>query len=104
VFGVLKIAFARDRIAGGLRVARELKVFLGDVVGGSPDLYVRTVGFVHACQRIMAAAIAPAHALVLSISHFEPSLPLCGIAASPDHPPPPLAGERTKHPAAGTPH
>src|SRR5690606_19058840 len=75
-------AFGGDRVAGGLRVARELQVLLGDMVRCSPDFHVRTVRLVDPGQRIVSAAIAAAHALVLSVSHFIPSLSLRGIAAS----------------------
>jgi len=86
MFGVLEVIFRRDRIARGLRVARELKIFLGDMVGRAANLHVGAVGFIHPCQRVMVAAIiivvvaaviiiAPAHALVvivvlmLTVSH-----------------------------------
>jgi hypothetical protein len=48
MFGVLKIIFGRDRVAGCLRVARKLHVFLGDVGGVATDLHFRSVGFVDA--------------------------------------------------------
>ena len=54
VLGVLIVVFGGDRIAGGLRVARELDVFLGDVDGGAADLHVRAVRFVDPRQRIVA--------------------------------------------------
>jgi len=85
MFGVLKVIFRRDRIAGGLRVTRELKIFVGDMIGGAADLHVRPVGFIDPCQGIVIAAIvvvvavvvvliaAPTHALVvvmlLTVSH-----------------------------------
>ncbi len=43
VLGVLPVALRRDRVAGGLRVAGELQVFLGDVLRGAADLYVGAV-------------------------------------------------------------
>jgi hypothetical protein len=84
VLGVLQISFSGDGIAGGLRVASELRVFLGNVVGGSTDLHIGTVRFVHARHRIVTATIAAAHALivVLPVSHCIPSLSLRGSAAS----------------------
>jgi hypothetical protein len=87
MFGVLEITFRRHGIAGGLGVARELCVFLGDVVSGSADLHVRAVRLVHPRHRIVATAIASAHAIlvvivmVLSVSHHTLSLVLCGNAA-----------------------
>jgi len=86
VLGMLEVIFRRDRIARGLRVARELKILLGDMVGRAADLHVGAVGLIHPRQRVMIAAviiiivvvvviIAPAHALVvivvlmLTVSH-----------------------------------
>ena len=53
MFGVLIIVFGRDRIAGTLRVAGELQIFLGDVGRGPPNFHVRSVGLVHARQWIL---------------------------------------------------
>src|SRR6202521_2491332 len=90
VLGVLQIAFRRDGIARGLRIARELHILLGDVVGGAPDLHVGAVRLVHARQRIVtaataaaAAAIAGPHALLLSVSHRRSILRSLGFKVSP---------------------
>ena len=69
MFGVLIIIFGGDRIAGALRVAGELEIFFGNVGCRSPDFYVRSVGLVHARQRILVVmdhpyAVTTAHALV----------------------------------------
>jgi hypothetical protein len=95
MLGVLEISFRGDRVTGGLGVARELGVFLGDVVGGSPDLHVGAVRFIHPRHRIVAAAIASAHPLivVLPVSHFIQSLFLRGTAAL-------LTNTRFPHPEA----
>jgi hypothetical protein len=69
VLGVLKVIFRRHRVARGLGVARELYVFLGNVIGGPTDFHVGTVGFVDPRERILAFAVAPAHAFVLTVSH-----------------------------------
>ena len=82
MLGMLEIIFRRNRVARGLRVARELKIFFRDVVRGSADLHIRAVGFVNPCQGIVAApvvivvvivVVAPTHALVvvmlLTVSH-----------------------------------
>jgi hypothetical protein len=73
MLGVLVIIFRGDRISGALRVAGELEIFFGDVGCRSSNFYVRSVGLVHSRQRIlmMAAAlpVAPAHTLVLTVSH-----------------------------------
>jgi hypothetical protein len=81
MFGVLVVVFCRDRIAGTLRIAGQLKIFLGNVGGIAPDLQVRSVGLVHARQWILVmvmmmttatttfTAVATPHALVLTVSH-----------------------------------
>jgi len=79
VLGMLVVVFGGDRVAGGSCVAGELKVLLGDVVGGSADLHVRAVRLVDPRQGIVMAAaatvmlalvsVATAHALVLTVSH-----------------------------------
>src|SRR5271156_671318 len=82
MLGVLVVVFGRDRIAGTLRVAGQLKVFFGNVRGIAPDLQVRSVGLVHARQWILVmvmmmtatatatfTAVATPHALVLTVSH-----------------------------------
>ena len=80
MFGVLVVVFCRDRIAGALRIAGQLQVFLGNVRRIAPDLQVRSVGLVHARQWILVmvmmmtatttfTAVATPHALVLTVSH-----------------------------------
>lgn len=72
MFRVLIIVFGCDRVSGTLRVAGKLKIFLADMRRGSPDFHVRSVGFVHARQRILvmtALAVATAHSLILTVSH-----------------------------------
>ncbi|MCK9907653.1 hypothetical protein MXD81_00820 [Microbacteriaceae bacterium K1510] len=76
MFGVLIIIFGRDRIAGALRVARELNVLFSDVRGSAADFNVGPVRLVDARQRILAltvaaAVIATPHAL-LTVSHDVP--------------------------------
>lgn len=48
MLGVLIIILGRDRISGTLRVAGKLKIFFGDMRGGSANFHVRPVGLVHA--------------------------------------------------------
>jgi hypothetical protein len=79
MFGVLEIVFRCDRITGRLRVACELQIFLGDVIGGAANLYVGTVRFINPSQGILIAAVVivltapPTHTLVvvmlLTVSH-----------------------------------
>jgi hypothetical protein len=57
MLGVLEIIFRRDRIAGGLRVARELKIFLGDMIGRAANLHVGAVRFINPRQRVLIAAV-----------------------------------------------
>ena len=77
MLGVLVIVLRRDRIAGCGRIARELDIFLGDMIGGAADLHIRPVGFVNPRQRIMTlAAVTSTHAmmlmLVLTVPHGSP--------------------------------
>ena len=82
VLGVLEVVLGGDRIAGGLRVAGELQILFGDVMGGTADFHLRSVRLVDPRQRIvmMAAAAVVAlvvavtspHALVLTVSHGSP--------------------------------
>ena len=69
MLGVLKVVLCRHRVARGLRVARQLYVFIGDVIGSPADFHVGTVGFVDPRERILALAVAPPHAFVLTVSH-----------------------------------
>jgi hypothetical protein len=84
MLGMLEVVLCRDRIAGRLRVACELKIFVGDMTGRSADLHVGAIGFVNPGKRVVIAAViiivvavivvvAPAHALVvmlmLTVSH-----------------------------------
>jgi hypothetical protein len=63
-----------------LRIARELKIFLGNVGGVASNFHVRSVGLVHAGQWILLVmmvvaaaaftAVATTHALIiLTVSH-----------------------------------
>jgi len=88
MFGVLVIVFGGDRVAGALRIAGELKIFFRNVGRGAPNFHVRSVGLVHARQRILVMttlAVATPHALVLTVSHgllfCQP--PLCAAAWMP---------------------
>jgi hypothetical protein len=80
VLGMLEVIFSRNRIAGRLRIARELKIFVCDMVGRATDFDVGTVRFVNPSQVVVTAAIvvllivAPAHTLMvlvlmLTVSH-----------------------------------
>src|SRR5262249_15011249 len=69
MLGVLKVVSRRQRVARGLGVTRKLYVFLGDVVGCPADFHVGTVRFVDPRERILALAVAPPHAFVLTVSH-----------------------------------
>jgi hypothetical protein len=72
MLGVLIIIFRCDRVAGTLRVARELKIFLGDMGRGPADFYVLPIGLVHSRQRILMMAtltVTTAHTFILTVSH-----------------------------------
>jgi hypothetical protein len=81
MFGVLKIIFRRDRIAGRLGITRKLEIFLRHMIGGSANLHIRAVRFINPRQGILIAPvvmlliiIAPTHTLVmmlmlLTVSH-----------------------------------
>ncbi len=69
MLGMLEIALRRHRITGEMRIAGELGVFLGDVLGRAADFYIRTVRFIRTRQRVGPATVATPHALVLSWSH-----------------------------------
>src|SRR5262249_34183428 len=45
VLGVLQIVLRQHRIAGGLGVARQRKIFLGNMRRRAADLHIRTIGF-----------------------------------------------------------
>src|SRR6202035_4884783 len=62
--------------AGTLRIARELKIFFGNVRRGAADLDVGAVRFEHPGHRILALAVASAHPLVLTVSHDSPAATL----------------------------
>lgn len=82
MLGVLVVVFRRDRIARGGRIAGQLNVFFGNMVGGTPDFDVGSVRFVNARKRIVilasAASAAPtittphAMVLVLTVPHSLP--------------------------------
>jgi hypothetical protein len=85
VLGVLIIIFGRNGIAGCLCVARELNVFFRDMRRVSAYFYVRPVRLEYACHWIVALAvivIAPAHPLVLTVSHDLPVADPFSLVAS----------------------
>ena len=57
VFGVLEVVLSQDVIAGRLRIARQLQVFLGNMRRCTPDLDVGSVGLKAPRQRILAFAV-----------------------------------------------
>jgi hypothetical protein len=89
MLGVLIVILGRDVVAGRGRIARKLKIFLGDRMRRAADLHFLAVRLVHPGERIVmmtAAATATAattvvglavtvttpHALVLTVSHDWP--------------------------------
>jgi hypothetical protein len=74
MLSVLEVILRDHNVAGGLCVARQLKVFFGYVLGGSAYFNVGAVGFVCPRQRIRTlAVIASTHTLVvvLTRSHLQ---------------------------------
>jgi len=82
MLGVLEIIFGGNRIAGGLGIARKLKIFFGHVIGRSANLHIRAVRLINPGEGVLIAPVvvlliivAPAHALVvivmmlLTVSH-----------------------------------
>ena len=72
MLGMLKIAFRRDRIARRLRIARQLEIFLTDMMRRAANFHVGPAQLVGTRQWIWTFAIvgAAAHAFVsLSRSH-----------------------------------
>ena len=73
MLGVLQIIFRCDRVAAGVRVARELQIFFGDVMCVAANLHIGTIGFIGTGERVGSPAIvgwATTHPLVLTRSHF----------------------------------
>jgi len=75
VFGMLVVIFGRNGIAGRLRITRELNIFFRNMRWIAANLYVGPVGLEHARHGIVSLAmiIAPAHPLVLTVSHDWPA-------------------------------
>src|SRR3974390_1292974 len=75
VLGMLIIILGCNRIAGRLRVARELNVFFRDMRWITANFHIRPVGLIYARHWIVALAmvIPPAHPLVLTVSHGFPA-------------------------------
>jgi len=70
MLGMLEIALGHHRVAGRLGIARELQIFLSDVMGCTANFHVRAVGFIGPRERIRPlAVVATAHTLVLTWSH-----------------------------------
>jgi uncharacterized protein YcbX len=91
VLGVLQIALHGDNIAGGLRVARERRVFVGDMRRGAADLHVRAIRFKAPRERIgPLAVVAPAGPAILIVPHEPVLLLTVNFPIRPD--PTPLKG------------
>jgi hypothetical protein len=46
MFGMLQIAFRRDRITRRMRIACQLQIFFGNVIGSTANLYIGTIRFI----------------------------------------------------------
>ena len=75
VLGMLIIIFGRNRITGGLRVTGQLDVFFCNVGGIAPYFHIGSIRLEDAGHWIVtfAVVIAPAHPLVLTVSHDFPA-------------------------------
>ncbi len=60
VLGELVVALRHDDVARDLGIAAQLEVFVGDGLGGAPDLHVRPVALIDPAQRIATATAAAA--------------------------------------------
>lgn len=69
VLRMLEIAFRSNRVARCLGVARQLQVFLPDMLGRAPDLNIGSIGLVGSCQRIGAFAVSSADIVVVAAPH-----------------------------------
>jgi len=71
VLGMLKVVLRQHRVSGGLRIASERQIFLGDVCRGAPDLHIRSVRLETARKRILALpiSVAATAAILLSLPH-----------------------------------
>lgn len=72
---MLQIVFRKHWIAGGLRVARQRKVFFGDVRRCAPDFNVRAIRLKATRERVLTLAVTAATAAILL------SLPHCLIGS-----------------------
>ena len=57
VLGMLQIIFCHNPVAGALRIARELSVFLGYVLGSTSDFNIRTRTVIASGQGIRPLAV-----------------------------------------------
>ena len=74
MLGVLEIAFRHDDIAGSHRVPAKLKILVGDGLGGAANLYIRSVAFIDAIERIAATAPASTAATAMATITVAPAL------------------------------
>ncbi len=58
MFCVLQVVFGEDVVAGGLRIAGELKIFLGDMGRRAPHLHIRTVRLEAASEGVLSLPVA----------------------------------------------
>lgn len=83
MFGVLEVAFGHHDIAGHLRIAPKLKIFVGDGLRRAAYFHIGSIALEDAIERIAAASAAAASAtaivttiaaaaalVVLTWSHF----------------------------------
>jgi hypothetical protein len=67
VLGMLQIVFSHHAIAGTLRIARELHVFVGNLLRIATDFDVRAIALIAARQRIWTAFAIAAIVVVIIV-------------------------------------
>ena len=60
VFGKLIIAFGHHAVAGGLGIAAELEIFVGDGLRRAADFHIGTIALINPVYGVAAAVVSPA--------------------------------------------
>jgi hypothetical protein len=74
MFCMLEIAFRHDDIAGSHRIPAKLKILVGDGLGGAADLYIWSVAFIDAIERIAATTPASSATTTMATITVTPAL------------------------------
>ena len=87
MFGMLKIIFGRDRIAGGLGITRKLEIFLRHVIGRSANFHIGAVRLVNPRQRIVMMSATTTTSFTTRIICSSTSTSSSGEAPNSSRPP-----------------